>query len=182
MELQVDDILIYYNVGVIRVNPPDGCSLHLGRQQDGSYKILSIIRDSCMTGVTNKLACIVYRITNLHTHLDEQRNKTFQRFTCGPYQLVTGNHYVEDQLGVVIPAGAIVPDNISKEMWVYNRLGGKKKNRVMQKTMYNYQTDGLFYGRTWMDLDSTVKRGLLWNDAWKEGDDVTQELGVTFNG
>jgi hypothetical protein len=179
MELQEDDIIVVdENLQFISVNGE--YHIQLDNLVGDSFVIRGIKRVSKPTNIEK--ACRVYKVSNLHTHLDEQHNKTFQRFTCGPYQLVTGNHYVEDQLGVVIPAGAIVPDNISKEMWVYNRLGGKKKNRVLQKTMYNYQTDGLFYGRTWVDLDSTVKKGLLWNDSWKEGDDVTQELGVTFNG
>lgn len=130
----------------------------------------------------NKPRCTVCSISLLRDNVDEVKEKLFQTFEAGGYKLVTGSHYINGQLGVIIPIGAIVPDNITEEMWVKDKLGGKKRNRVVAKTMFGYPSEGLFYGRTWIDGDGIVRKALLWNDNWKVGDDVTKELGVTFNG
>lgn len=124
--------------------------------------------------------CIVRRITNLQTKLDPIKGKYFQTFIAGGLRLTTGNHYVEDQLGVVIPAGARVPNSILREMWLENKLAGAHRNKVRTKKMFGHLSEGIFYGQTWTNADGVTEKSSQWNDNWKEGDDVTAELGVTF--
>jgi hypothetical protein len=124
--------------------------------------------------------CIVYAIRNLKTVFDEAKGKWFQTFDAGPFKLVTGKHYEEGQLGVVIPANAIVPDDIAKEMWLYGKLAGKKRNRVAPKMMFGHRSEAIFYAERWTDEDGTLQRSNKWQTDWKEGDNVTAALGVTF--
>lgn len=99
----------------------------------------------------------------------------------GAKQILAGSeldgscHYTVGQLGIFIPVGAIVPDKLADEMWVKGRLGGKKKNRVRATMRDGVLSDGLFYGSP---SDKVVSPS--WNPAWKAGDDVTAEVGVTF--
>jgi hypothetical protein len=125
--------------------------------------------------------CIVYPIRNLKTFFDEAKGKWFQTFDAGPFKLVTGKHYEEGQLGVVIPAGAIVPDDIAKEMWLYGKLAGKKRKRVAPKMMFGHRSEAIFYAATWTDDNGVLQHSSKWQFHWKEGDDVTACLGVTFN-
>ena len=84
--------------------------------------------------------------------------------------VVTGRHYAQGQLGFFIPDGAIVPDKLADEMWVQGKLAGAKRNRVRAREFKGVWSEGLFYG----------SQGDSWNPAWKPGDDVTKEVGVTF--
>ena len=124
--------------------------------------------------------CIVRRVENLAVRINPMNGREYNTFIAGGYRLVTGNHYAEGQLGVIIPAGAIVPDNILEEMWLKDKLSGAKRNKVKVKTMCGYISEGIFYGRTWMDDQGVIRKSLLWKDTWLEGDDVTTQLGITF--
>lgn len=84
-------------------------------------------------------------------------------------------HYFEGQLGIFIPDGAIVPDKLADEMWVKGMLAGKKRNRVKAKMRDGEMSDGLFYGSP---SDKVISPS--WDPAWKEGDDVREQIGVTF--
>lgn len=104
---------------------------------------------------------------------------------CGK-QVVVGNHYDQDTLGIYIPAGAIVPDKLAEEMWVKGKLGGKQKNRVVAKERDGVMSEGLFYGSRYFTIDPMVQDAIYhdsasWNKEWKEGQDVTEEIGVTFD-
>jgi hypothetical protein len=124
--------------------------------------------------------CLVCRVKNLQVVRDGN-NRAFQVFNAGDYQLVTGVHYKEDQLGIVIPANATVPEHILIEMWLNGKLAGAKRNKVRAKLMAGHMSEGLFYGQVWFMGDpSNTKQSLLWQESWKEGDDVTDQLGVTF--
>ncbi len=117
--------------------------------------------------------CTVYRIRKIQKH---PRNENLYLAQVGPYEIITGRepdgscHYYEGQLGFFIPAGAIVPDKLAEEMYVLGKLAGKKKNRVKASERDGERSEGLFYG----------SQGASWNPLWKEGDDVTNEVGVIF--
>lgn len=91
-------------------------------------------------------------------------------FTVGGNTVVTGDHYYEGQLGFFIPAGALVPDKLADEMWVKGKLAGAQRNRVKARDNFGVMSEGLFYG----------SQGASWNPKWKPGDDVTDEVGITF--
>jgi hypothetical protein len=120
------------------------------------------------------MKCLVYAITNITKHPNNQR---LWVATAGPWTIITGSepdgscHYKEGQLGFFLPCGSIVPDRLADEMWVKGKLGGKEKNTVERSNRNGVWSEGLFYG----------SQGASWNPAWKEGDDVAAEVGVTFN-
>jgi hypothetical protein len=95
---------------------------------------------------------------------------------CCGYQIVTGDHYHQGQLGFVVPEGGIIPEKILREMWLWNeennkgRLGGKKGNRVKHKEMDGVMSFALFYG----------SQGESWNPNWSAGQDITDEVGIVF--
>ena len=113
-------------------------------------------------------------------------------------ELVSGKHYVEGQLGIHIPEGALLPGPVAVEMWLW----GAKPDRpwiVTAKNMRGIVSAGLFSGREYRvdpndsrsqekyDQHSAAGDELLsdgsfkwsrWNDAWQLGDEVSEELGV----
>jgi len=97
-------------------------------------------------------------------------DKTLRVASVDDNLLVVGDHYYPRQLGIFIPEGAIVPDKLAEEMWVKGKLGGSKKNRVKVRDVRGHESSGLFYG----------SQGASWNPAWRVGDNVTEEIGVTF--
>lgn len=108
---------------------------------------------------------IVYPI-----HLSDHPNDpNLQIGEVGEHQVVIGRHYYEGQLGFFIPAGMIVPDKLADEMWVLGKLAGAKHNRVKAREMRGVMSEGLFYG----------SQGASWNPAWRAGDDVTNDVGLT---
>lgn len=119
------------------------------------------------------MKCIVTPITNIRKH---PNNPKLYVADVSNYQVITGSepdgscHYFEGQLGFFIPEGAIVPDKLAEEMWVKGRLSGKNKNIVKAKERDGIKTNGLFYG----------SQGASWNKDWKQGDDVTEIVGITF--
>jgi hypothetical protein len=124
--------------------------------------------------------CVVHKIRNLQDKVSAS-GKAFQVFWAGPFRLVTGSHYKEGDLGVVIPQGAIIPDNLLDDMWLRGKLAGKKKNRVAIKTMFGYESEAIFYGQRWIDEQGNLKYSPGWREEWIEGQDVTQDLGITFS-
>lgn len=124
-------------------------------------------------------SCKVCKITNLQNHTGPN-GKEFQTFEAGGYKLVTGKHYKEGQLGIVIPPGAVLPDDILDDMWLRGRLAGAKRNRVVAKTMFGKLSEAIFYGSEY-EVDGKLVNSRAWNPAWTEGHDVTSEIGVTFN-
>jgi hypothetical protein len=122
--------------------------------------------------------CLVCKITNLQDHISEQ-GKEFQTFEAGGYKLVTGKHYKEGQLGIVIPPGTVLPDNILEDMWLKGRLAGKKRNRVVAKQMFGMQSEAIFYGQEYEHNGVPIK-SRAWNPAWKDGDEVSKEIGASF--
>ncbi len=118
------------------------------------------------------MQCIVYPIKMIRRH----PKPGLWIANVGSFQVVVGSepdgrcHYEHGQLGFFIPEGAVVPDKLAKEMLVFGMLAGKKKDTVRAKQRQGIASDGLFYG----------SQGESWNPAWKEGDDVTDEVGITF--
>jgi hypothetical protein len=105
--------------------------------------------------------------------------------SVGGFQVVVGDHYEDGTPGVFIPGGAIVPDKLAEEMWVKGRLAGKQKDRVKAREMRGSWSDGLFYGSRYFEVvngEKVYHDGPSWNPAWVEGQDVTEELGIVFDG
>lgn len=122
------------------------------------------------------MKCLVYRI-RLTPHSDPK----LMIGQLGDHQVVVGNHYDDGVLGFHIPVGAIVPDEILKDMWLLGKLSGSKKNKVKAREMKGILSDGLFYGsRYFVDKDDGrfYIESRSWNPKWKEGDDVAAELGI----
>jgi hypothetical protein len=111
---------------------------------------------------------IVVRIHDIQKHPSEPHR--FQIIDIGLTKLVTGIHYAVGELGLYIPPNAIVPDKLAEEMELLNKLGGKKKNKVRSRLMGGIESPGIFYGEC----------GPSWNSNWVEGQDVTNEVGITF--
>jgi hypothetical protein len=150
---------------VQRVKTPDG-PLHLRK----------IVR----MNETYTRRCIVYPIHIITTHPETEHLVIAD---VGEHRVVTGNHYDEGVLGVFIPDGAIIPDKLADEMRVLGKLAGKKGNRVKAKEMLGVYSEGLFYGSRFFDVADGQKVydvGPSWNSDWIEGQDVTEELGISF--
>jgi hypothetical protein len=115
-------------------------------------------------------------IVNPITFTEHPTVPTLKVGTVGENQVVTGDHYTQGQLGFFIPQGGIVPEKLLKEMLLWadkfgrGRLAGKQGNRVKAREIGGVMSQGLFYG----------SQGASWNPEWKEGQDVTDEVGVTF--
>jgi hypothetical protein len=115
-------------------------------------------------------------------------------------RLVTGKHYREGQLGVLIPVGAILPGPLAVDMWLWGAKPDKPWT-VGAKDMRGIRSAGLFSGReyrvdpndprsveryaqnmnpadSYVDLASGWLKWGMWNDAWQLGDDVTEELDI----
>jgi hypothetical protein len=128
--------------------------------------------------------CIVGRI-KLSPHPDPQ----LRVGEINGHVVVVGDHYDDGTLGFFIPDGAIIPDKLAEEMWVKGKLAGKQRNRVKARDFKGVFSEGLFYGSRyflltttlWVPGGRTYHDSPSWNPAWKEGDDVTEEVGVTFN-
>jgi len=114
---------------------------------------------------------------------DHPTNPDLQIGTINGHQVVVGRHYDNKTLGFFIPEDAIVPDKLADEMWVKGRLAGKQHNRVKARDMHGVRSEGLFYGSCywtkqgdwWIEVNSAS-----WNPNWKEGDDITSQVVITF--
>jgi hypothetical protein len=125
-----------------------------------------------------QIKCLVYAI-RLSPHPDPK----LMIGQLGEHQVVVGNHYDEGTLGFHIPVGAIVPDEILKDMWLLGKLSGNKKNKVKAREMKGVHSDGLYYGSRYFLNESTGKTYIdsrSWNKDWKVGDDVAGELGIIY--
>ena len=150
---------------VSRVATPDG-PMHLRR----------IVR----MNEKNVKRCIVYPIHILSDHPEAEGLEVAE---VGGHSLVVGKHYDEGTLGIFIPDGAIIPDKLAEEMRVLGRLAGKQRNRVKARDFFGVFSEGLYYGSRFYDLAEGQKvysNGPSWNPDWIEGQDVTDEIGVTF--
>lgn len=125
-----------------------------------------------------KARCIVYRLRNITPH---PTHEALVVADVGGYQVVIGKHYDQWVLGVFLPDGAIIPENIAKDMWVFQRLAGKDRNRVKAKQLHGVLSEGLFYGSRYYEMVNGVKvykDSPAWNAMWTEGEDVTSEIKV----
>jgi hypothetical protein len=151
---------------VRRVHTPDG-PMHLRRKVRMNEK--------------NVQRCIVFPI---HFKSDHPTTPSLQVAEVGGHQVVVGRHYDEGTLGIFLPDGAIVPDKLASEMRVLGKLAGKRRNRVKARDFLGVFSEGLFYGSAFFDQDvngqKTYDVGPSWNPDWIEGQDVTEEIGVTF--
>lgn len=124
--------------------------------------------------------CTVHPIRNIRPH---PTLASLRVADVGGHQVIVGDHYNEGTLGIFLPDGAIVPDKLAGEMWVLGKLAGSKRNKVRAKERGGVRSDGLFYGsRFFSDHDGQKEEvsSASWNPAWQEGQDVTEEIGVTF--
>ena len=71
--------------------------------------------------------------------------------------------FEDGQLVAYIPENSVLPDSLIEEMGLTGRLAGKDKNRVKAVKLRKVLSQGLVYAM----------------DGVKEGDDVTEQLGVT---
>lgn len=124
--------------------------------------------------------CIVGKLVDLHHH---PKGDNLDVGTINGHQVVVGRHYEDGQLGFFIPEGAIVPDKILAEMWLYDfekghgMLSGKRGNRVKARDMHGVKSEGLFYGAYYFENGKRVESP-SWNEEWKEGKDVAVDVGV----
>ena len=131
-------------------------------------------------------ACIVVKIIDI-SDIPNSKKKWVVLTSDGndPVTVVTGDHYENGQPGIFIPEGAIVPEKLLREMWLWNdlsnkgRLAGKKGNRVKIRKIDGVVSNGLFYGAYYLHEGACVTSP-SWNPLWGLGQDVTQEIGVTF--
>jgi hypothetical protein len=123
--------------------------------------------------------CVVYPI-HLKPHPASEKLHIGE---VGGHQVVVGVHYEEGTLGIYIPEDAILPDDIAEDMWLKGKLAGSKKNRVKGRNFAGVFSDGLFYGKRFheeKDGEQVLVESRAWKPEWKEGDDVTAQIGVTF--
>lgn len=135
--------------------------------------------------------CLVGSLTNLHPH--PTRPDLRIGYIHG-HRVVVGDHYDEGNRGFHIPIGAVIPEKLLREMWLWNsdtgkgRLSGKKGNVVKAKEMDGVTSDGLFYGAYYFnredkDYDAHSIEPITtasWNEQWVPGQDVAAEVGITF--
>lgn len=125
-------------------------------------------------------ACIVGRLQDLRQH---PMAKHLDVAIINGNQVVVGKHYENNQLGFFIPEGAIVPDKLLAEMWLYDyekgrgMLSGKRGNVVKARELHGVRSDGLFYGASYIHEGKKVISP-SWNEEWKEGEDVSTDVGV----
>ena len=114
----------------------------------------------------------VVRIDSIRPHPTQSERFQLISFHVGEdtITLVTGIHYAVGELGFYMPPGAIIPDKLADEMELLGRLGGSKKNKVRARNMGGIPSEGIFYGEC----------GPSWNNQWVEGQDITNEVGITF--
>lgn len=112
---------------------------------------------------------------------DHPNNSNLQvGIVCGNV-VVVGRHYDDMVLGAFFPDGYVLSDKLLDEMWLRGRLAGKGKNRVKARDIGGIASAGVFYGsRYWLEKDGirTYIDSPSWNPSWKEGDDITAELGL----
>jgi hypothetical protein len=98
---------------------------------------------------------------------------------------VAGDHYEVKQLGFIISEGALLPEKLLREMWLWNdttgkgRLSGKLGNRSKSRKIDGVFSEYLFYGATYLH-DGKKIDSPSWNQNWQLGHDVSEELGIAF--
>jgi hypothetical protein len=124
--------------------------------------------------------CIVGKLENIRQHPNAAN---LQIAEIHGHQVVVGKHYEEGQMGFFIPDGAIVPDKLLSEMWLYDfekgrgKLSGKRGNRVKAREMHGVISEGLFYGAYYFENGKRIESP-SWRDSWKNKDDVSTDVGV----
>lgn len=123
------------------------------------------------------MRCIIVQIKRIDPHPDAHSLDQIYFDVDGQEQmLVTGRHYNVGGLGIFIPVGSMVPDKLLKEMWLEGKLGGPNKNVVTGIRKRGIWSNGLFYGQENENFHA------YWNESWTVGQDVTEEIGVTYAG
>lgn len=132
------------------------------------------------------MECPVVRIKAITPIPDTALVKlTLEREMGHDLTLVAGDHYEAGQLGFFIGEGAVLPEKLLREMWLWNdetgkgRLAGKQGARVKGRDIGGVWSGGLFYGAYYFDKGQRVESP-SWNPAWQFGQDVTKEVGITF--
>lgn len=83
----------------------------------------------------------------------------------GDYQSIVGlDQFESGDLVAYIQEGSIVPEDILEELGLVGRLAGPDENRVKAVRLRGVLSQGICYPA---------------RDEWSEGDDVSEELGVT---
>jgi len=126
----------------------------------------------------------VYKLT-----IEEHPNAdAIELARVGDYvSIVKKGQFKTGDLGIYIPEAAIVPEWLLKEIGLEGKLAGKDKNRVKAMKLRGILSQGLIY-----PIDNSNKVAMIQFDASdvtpncpygclpvKEGDDVTELLGIT---
>ncbi len=128
--------------------------------------------------------CKVYKL-----RIEEHSNAdALELAVVGDYHsIVRKDQFKTGDLGVYIPEAAIVPEWLIEQLGLTGRLAGKKKNRVKAVKLRGILSQGLIVpinnstkvatiAFDASDVTPTCPRGVL---PVKEGDDVTELLGIT---
>jgi tRNA-binding EMAP/Myf-like protein len=104
---------------------------------------------------------VVEKLT-VQEHPDADRLEIAQ---VGDYQsIIMKGQYETGDLAAYIPEASLVPDPLIQEMGLEGKLAGSKQNRVKAVRLRGVLSQGLCYPA---------------REEWEEGQDVTEELGVT---
>lgn len=130
-------------------------------------------------------AATIVRIESIEDIPNSNKKKVWLAANGEKAIVVTGDHYQVGQPGFYVPDGGILPEKLLREMWLWNeelgkgRLAGKNGDRVKTRVMDGVPSSGVFYGAYYFHNGERIDSP-SWNNDWQEGQDVAQELGITF--
>jgi hypothetical protein len=141
--------------------------------------IESIDRDG--EGVQEMTAQVV-KVAAIIPHPDPETIRLEILSLSNGIEIVTGKHYEVGQLGIYIPAKAMIPGWLAEELWLVAK--GDAWFEVQSKVMRGVPSPGVFIGQRYRkDKDRPSfdwETFPQWRDRWVEGDDVAAYLGVRF--
>ena len=116
---------------------------------------------------TASLEALVWSVT-VEDHPNADRLDVVK---CGEYTAISGKgDYRTGHWAVFIPSGAIVSDEILKEIGLTDKLAGKQKNRVKPSKLRGILSEGILY--------PAYGKCLLPIADLRPGDNVADELGL----
>ena len=147
---------------------------------------------------------IVGRVVSIEPHSNADRLEVLDVLVSEtPYvtphymQLVTGKHYRAGDLGVWLADGARIPGWLAYQLWLVGKKRAAEPFEVRAMEIRGVWSGGLWVGE-WYRNDSSKESALRaddlrrgggaevdgwirwarWNQAWKVGDVVAEELGI----
>jgi tRNA-binding EMAP/Myf-like protein len=157
------------------------------------------------TGAPSASRVYVVQIDEIFPHPNADRLEILRLTRPGwGIEIVAGKHYRKGQLGVYLPANALLPGWLAEDMWMVGSGNANRWVKVTPKMMRGIPSAGLFAGQTYMkvrDDDRSVRRYAkleaeggstakaspdgeewvtwpIWQPRWKVGDDVGDYIGV----